>query len=51
MRPLNAQMSGNSLPEFRIDRGHARLAIHREKILFLGERFEFLLDFGLIHDE
>src|SRR5712671_1961352 len=51
MRPLNPQMSGNPLSEFRIDRGHARLPIHREKLLLFGKRFKFFFYFSLIHDE
>src|SRR5258708_7254675 len=51
MRPLNAQMSGDSYSEFRIDRGHTRLAIHCQKFLFLGKRFKFFFYLSLINDE
>src|ERR1700741_342074 len=49
--PLNAQMSGDALPQFVVHGDHSRLTIEGHEIVPLGELFKFLLDLGLIQDE
>ena len=48
MRPLNPEMSGNSLSQFRIYGRYIGLAVQSQKAVPFGKSFKLFLDLRLI---